>query len=66
MAEQLVTLASILGFMLGFQQLFFGLICAIDFERRYQTAKKLGDMVTYPGILVSSIFADNYSGVCRQ
>jgi multisubunit Na+/H+ antiporter MnhG subunit len=59
LAEQLVTLASILGFMLGFQLLFFGLICAIDFERRYQTGKKLGDMVKYPGILVSSIFADS-------
>ena len=55
-AEQIVSIASILGFMLGFQMLFFGLICAIDFERRYQTAKKLGDLVKYPGILVSSIF----------
>ncbi len=66
LAEQVVTLASILGFMLGFQLLFFGLICAIDFERRYQTGKKLGDMVKYPGILVSSIFADSKAAVANN
>ena len=66
LAEQLVTLASILGFMLGFQLLFFGLICAIDFERRYQTGKKLGDMVKYPGILVSSIVADSKAAVANN
>ncbi|MBT7374964.1 MAG: hypothetical protein HN817_03445, partial [Porticoccaceae bacterium] len=65
-AEQLVTAASILGFMLGFQLLFFGLICAIDFERRYQTGKKLGDIVKYPGILVSSIFADSKAAVANN
>jgi hypothetical protein len=46
--------------------LFFGLICAIDSERRYQTGKKLGDMVKYPGILVSSIFSDSKAAVANN
>ncbi len=55
-AEKLISFASILGFMLGFQMLFFGVICAIDFERRFQTAKKLGGLVQYPGVTIASIF----------
>ena len=37
----------------------FGLVCSIDFERRFQTSKKLGDIATYPGLLLTSIFQDS-------
>ena len=54
--ETMISVASILGFLLGFQLLFFGLVCSIDFERRYETAKKIGEMVKYPGLKFSELF----------
>jgi hypothetical protein len=57
--EIIISVASILGFLLGFQLLFFGLVCSIDFERRYETAKKIGDLVKYPGLKFSELFTDS-------
>jgi hypothetical protein len=57
--EQMISVASILGFFLGFQLLFFGLVCSIDFERRYETAKKIGDLVKYPGLRFSELFSSD-------
>ena len=57
--EQMISVASILGFFLGFQLLFFGLVCSIDFERRYETAKKIGDLVKYPGLKFSELFSSD-------
>ena len=54
--EQMISVASILGFLLGFQLLFFGLVCSIDFERRYETAKKIGELVKYPGLKFTELF----------
>ena len=54
--EQMISFASILGFFLGFQLLFFGLVCSIDFERRYETGKKIGELVKYPGLKFSELF----------
>ena len=52
----MISVASILGFLLGFQLLFFGLVCSIDFERRYETAKKIGELVKYPGLKFTELF----------
>ena len=52
----MISAASILGFLLGFQLLFFGLVCSIDFERRYETAKKIGELVKYPGLKFTELF----------
>jgi hypothetical protein len=57
--EQIISLAILFGFINGFQLLMFGLICAIDYERRYQSSKKLGEMVSFPGLPMDSIFPDN-------
>ncbi len=54
--EQIISTAILLGFMNGFQLLMFGLVCAIDYERRYRSSKKLGDIVSYPGLPMNSIF----------
>ena len=61
--EQMISVASILGFFLGFQLLFFGLVCSIDFERRYETAKKIGDLVKYPGLKFSELFSSDENNI---
>ncbi len=58
--EKFLTSMTIFGFLICFQLLFFGLICSIDFERRIETTKKIGDLVKFPGIKLSSLF-DNIS-----
>lgn len=61
--EKIISAATLIGFFNGFQLLMFGLVCSIDFERRFQTSKKLGDMATYPGLLLTSIFQDKKSSI---
>ena len=38
----------------------FGMVCAADYERRYATSKKLGELVSYPGLKLSSVFKSFY------
>ena len=54
--EKIISSATLIGFFNGFQIMMFGLVCAVDYERRYQTSKKLGEMVTYPGAIIQSVF----------
>ena len=61
--EKFITSMSIFGFIIGFQLFFFGLVCAIDFERRIETTKKLGDLVKFPGIKISSLFKSKESNI---
>ena len=57
--ETFITVMSITGFIICFQLFFFGLVCAIDFDRRIETTKKLGELIKYPGAKISSIFDDH-------
>ena len=54
--EKFISSMSIFGFVICFQLFFFGLVCAIDFQRRIETTKKLGELVRFPGIKLSSLF----------
>ena len=57
--ETFITVMSITGFIICFQLFFFGLVCAIDFDRRIETTNKLGELVKYPGIKISSLFENH-------
>ncbi len=57
--ETFITVMSITGLLICFQLFFFGLICAIDFDRRIETTNKLGELIKYPGAKISSIFDDH-------
>ena len=57
--ETFITVMSITGFIICFQLFFFGLVCAIDFDRRIETTKKLGELIKYLGAKISSIFDDH-------
>ena len=58
-AETFITVMSITGFIICFQLFFFGLVCAIDFDRRIETTQKLGELVKFPGIKISSLFENH-------
>ena len=53
--EKIISSATLIGFANGFQLLMFGLVCSIDYERRFKTANKLGQMVAFPGLLFSEL-----------
>lgn len=57
--EVFITTMSVFGFLICFQLFFFGLICAIDFDRRIESTKKLGDIIKFPGSPYSSIFSSS-------
>ena len=54
--ETFITVLSLTVFIICFQLFFFGLVCAIDFDRRIETTNKLGELIKYPGIKISSLF----------
>ena len=54
--EIIISVATLIGFFNGFQLLMFGLVCSVDYERRYQCSKKLGDLVAYPGLSMNNLF----------
>lgn len=58
--EKIISVATLLGFFNGFQLMMFGMVCAADYQRRYETSKKLGELVSYPGLKISSIFKSFY------
>ena len=59
--DSFITVMSIAGFLICLQLFFFGLVCAIDFDRRIETTNKLGELIKYPGIKISSLF-ENHKG----
>ena len=48
--ENIIFLGCFFGFLSGVPLMFFGFICAYDFKRRFNSMKKLGDLITFPGI----------------
>ena len=54
--EYIISISIILGFLICFQLFYFGLICAIDFDRRYHSMKKLGSLIKFPGLSFYSFF----------
>ena len=50
---------SVFGFLICFQLFFFGLICAIDFDRRIESTRKLGDIIKFPGLAYLSVFSSS-------
>jgi hypothetical protein len=58
--EKIISVASLIGFINGFQLMMFGMVCAADYQRRFETSKKLGELVSYPGLKLSSIFKSFY------
>ena len=59
--EITISVATLIGFFNGFQLLMFGLVCSVDYERRYQCSKKLGDLVAYPGLSMNNLFKNGGS-----
>ena len=59
--EMTISIATMMGFFNGFQLLMFGLVCSVDYERRFQCSKKLGDLVSYPGLAFNKLFPDSDS-----
>ena len=57
--EIFITTMSVFGFLICFQLFFFGLICAIDFDRRIESTRKLGDIIKFPGIAYLSVFTSS-------
>lgn len=55
--EITISIATMMGFFNGFQLLMFGLVCSVDYERRFQCSKKLGDLVSYPGLALNKLFS---------
>ena len=56
MNEKIISSATLIGLFNGFQLIMFGLVCSIDYERRYRCAKKLGEMVSFPGLNLKNLF----------
>jgi hypothetical protein len=56
MNEKIISSATLIGLFNGFQLIMFGLVCSIDYERRYRCAKKLGEMVSFPGLNLKHLF----------
>ena len=57
--EKIISAASLIGLLNGFQLIMFGLVCSVDYERRYKCSKKLGDLVTFPGLSFNEIFSSS-------
>ena len=55
--EKIISAATLVGLLNGFQLIMFGLVCSVDYERRYRCSKKLGDLVTFPGLNFKSMFS---------
>lgn len=53
--EMLIFWASTLGFLSSLGIMNFVFICAFDFERRYRTMQKIGQLISYPGLPVEDL-----------
>ena len=51
--ENIIFVGCILGFFGSLGIMFFGFISAYDFKRRFNSMKKLGELITYPGVPIS-------------
>ena len=55
--EKIISVATLIGLLNGFQLIMFGLVCSVDYERRYRCSKKLGDLVAFPGLNFKNMFS---------
>ena len=51
--ENIIFAGCFFGFLSGVPLMFFGFICAYDFKRRFNSMKRLGELITFPGIAIS-------------
>ena len=51
--ENIIFVGCILGFFGSTGIMFFGFISAYDFKRRFNSMKKLGELITFPGVPIS-------------
>ena len=61
--EKIISAATFIGLLNGFQLIMFGLVCSIDYERRYRCSKKLGDLVAFPGLNFKNMLFLGDSGI---
>jgi hypothetical protein len=54
LTEIIISMAILAGFINGFQIFMFGVVCAIDYGRRFNTTKALGELIQFPGLLMNS------------
>ena len=51
--ENVIFAGCFLGFFSGISIMVFGFICAFDFKRRFNSMKRLGELIHFPGIPLS-------------
>ena len=51
--ENVIFAGCIFGFLVSLNIMMFGFICAYDFKRRFNSMKRLGELITFPGIAIS-------------
>ena len=51
--ENVIFAGCIFGFLSSIALMFFGFISAYDFKRRFNSMKKLGELITFPGVPIS-------------
>ena len=50
--ENIIFVGCIFGFLSSIPLMSFGFICAYDFKRRFNSMKKLGELITFPGVAI--------------
>ena len=50
--ENIIFVGCIFGFLSSIPLMSFGFICAYDFKRRFNSMKKLGALITFPGVAI--------------
>ena len=51
--ENVIFTGCTFGFLVSLNIMTFGFICAHDFKRRFNSMKRLGELITFPGIAIS-------------
>ncbi len=51
--ENVIFVGCIFGFLSSIPLMSFGFICAYDFKRRFNSMKRLGELITFPGVAIS-------------
>ena len=51
--ENIIFAGCTFGFLVSLNIMTFGFICAHDFKRRFNSMKRLGELITFPGLAIS-------------
>ena len=51
--ENVIFAGCTFGFLVSLNIMTFGFICAHDFKRRFNSMKRLGELITFPGLAIS-------------